>query len=113
MIDGSSASRPHSGIDAISAVTTDDGVKYYQLILDRTNHQVTRNGVVILKQSDLPKDANGNPVSDNELFLTAIARKPTAEEVEVAERIIKANRNQGAADILWALLDTPEFLLNY
>ena len=48
-----------------------------------------------------------------ELFLTAIARTPSKEEVEVAERILKANRTQGAADILWALLNTPEFLLNY
>jgi hypothetical protein len=48
-----------------------------------------------------------------ELFLTAIARTPTAEELEVAQRIMKTDRSQGAADILWALLNTPEFLLNY
>src|SRR5262249_12549568 len=59
-------------INPISAVTTDGGVEYYELILDRTNHQVTRNGIVILKQADLPKDANGNPISDDDLFLTAI-----------------------------------------
>src|SRR2546425_6228547 len=48
-----------------------------------------------------------------ELFLTAIARTPTKEEIEVAGRIMQANRSQGASDILWALLNTPEFLLNY
>ena len=48
-----------------------------------------------------------------ELFLTAIGRTPTQEEVDVAQRIMQANRNQGASDILWALLNTPEFLLNY
>ena len=61
----------------------------------------------------LLKSGKSDAEITEELFLTAIARKPTAEEVEVAERIIKANRNQGAADILWALLNTPEFLLNY
>jgi hypothetical protein len=48
-----------------------------------------------------------------ELFLAAIARTPTKDEIEVAGRIMQANRNQGASDILWALLNTPEFLLNY
>ena len=61
----------------------------------------------------LLKSGKSDAEITEELFLTAIARKPTPEEVEVAERIIKANRNQGAADILWALLNTPEFLLNY
>ena len=61
----------------------------------------------------LLKSGKSDAEVTEELFLTAIARKPTPEEVEVAERIIKANRNQGAADILWALLNTPEFLLNY
>ena len=48
-----------------------------------------------------------------ELFLTAIARTPTKDETEVAGRIMQANRSQGASDILWGLLNTPEFLLNY
>ena len=61
----------------------------------------------------LLKSGKSDAEITEELFLTAIARKPTGEEVEVADRIIKANRNQGAADILWALLNTPEFLLNY
>ena len=61
----------------------------------------------------LLKSGKSDAEITEELFLTAIARKPTGEEVAVADRIIKANRNQGAADILWALLNTPEFLLNY
>ena len=61
----------------------------------------------------LLKSGKSDAEVTEELFLTAISRTPTPEEVEVAQRIMKANRNQGAADILWALLNTPEFLLNY
>jgi len=61
----------------------------------------------------LLKSGKSDAEITEELFLTAIARTPTAEEVEVAQRIMKGNRNQGAADILWTLLNTPEFLLNY
>jgi hypothetical protein len=49
----------------------------------------------------------------DELFLTALSRTPTAQEVEVGRRIMQADRGQGAADVLWALLNTPEFLLNH
>jgi hypothetical protein len=61
----------------------------------------------------LLKSGKSDAQITEELFLTAISRTPSAEEVEVAGRILKSNRNQGAADILWALLNTPEFLLNY
>ena len=61
----------------------------------------------------LLKSGKSDAEITEELFLTAIARSPTAEEVEVAGRILKSNRSQGAADILWALLNTTEFLLNY
>ena len=61
----------------------------------------------------LLKSGKSDAQITEELFLTAVSRNPTTEEVEVAQRILKANRSQGAADILWALLNTPEFLLNY
>ena len=61
----------------------------------------------------LVKSEKSDAEITEELFMTAISRKPTTEEVEVGLRILKANRTQGTADILWALLNTPEFLLNY
>jgi hypothetical protein len=61
----------------------------------------------------LLKSGKSDAEITEELFLTAIGRTPTSEEVEVAQRIMKENRNQGASDIFWALLNTPEFLLNY
>jgi hypothetical protein len=61
----------------------------------------------------LVKSGKSDAEITEELFLTAISRRPTPEEIDVAQRILKANRSQGASDILWALLNTPEFLLNY
>jgi hypothetical protein len=61
----------------------------------------------------LMKSGKSDVEITEELFMTTISRKPTTEEVEVAMRILKANRTQGTVDILWALLNTPEFLLNY
>jgi hypothetical protein len=61
----------------------------------------------------LLKSGKSDAELTQELFLTALSRTPTSEEVEVAQRILKTNRSQGASDILWALLNTPEFLLNY
>jgi hypothetical protein len=61
----------------------------------------------------LLKSGKSDAEITQELFLTAISRAPAPEELEVAQRILGGNRSQGAADILWALLNTPEFLLNY
>src|SRR5262249_58154177 len=61
----------------------------------------------------LLKSGKSDKEITEELFLTALSRTPSQEEVDVAERILRTNRTQGASDILWALLNTPEFLLNY
>jgi hypothetical protein len=49
----------------------------------------------------------------DELYALVYARKPTAEEREVCARLFAdkgATRRQAAEDVLWALLNTPEFL---
>ena len=49
-----------------------------------------------------------------ELFLASLSRFPGAEEVTVAKRVISAKgRQQGIEEIQWALLNSPEFLLNH
>jgi hypothetical protein len=49
-----------------------------------------------------------------ELFLSGLSRYPGAEEVSVAKRIVTdRGRQQGFEDIQWALLNSPEFLLNH
>jgi hypothetical protein len=57
--------------------------------------------------------------SDSEIiehfYLAALSRPPTDEERRVAEEGIRrgANRRAGVEDVLWALLDSKEFLYNH
>jgi hypothetical protein len=49
------------------------------------------------------------------LYLTALSRRPTAEEVDRVRAHLAANRDnprQGYAGVLWALLNSSEFALN-
>jgi len=48
-----------------------------------------------------------------ELFLASLSRRPTSEEIEVARQILEQDRKAGLENIQWALLNTPEFLLNH
>jgi hypothetical protein len=54
------------------------------------------------------------------LYLAALSRKPQAKEVQRAVRFINANegrgtdaKNEALADVFWALLNSPEFLVNH
>src|SRR5262245_37480955 len=48
-----------------------------------------------------------------ELFLSSLSRRPTADEVEVAKRVIAKDKKVGLGDTQWALLNTTEFLVNH
>ena len=48
-----------------------------------------------------------------ELFLASLSRRPTADEVEVAKRVIAKDRKAGVENIQWALLNSTEFLVNH
>jgi hypothetical protein len=47
-----------------------------------------------------------------EVYLTAFGRFPDAGERRVAERVFeqRGHRRQAVEDLLWALLNTPEFV---
>ncbi|MCE9603271.1 MAG: DUF1549 domain-containing protein [Planctomycetia bacterium] len=47
-----------------------------------------------------------------ELFLTALARLPRAEELTASRSAFSGDRRRGAEDVLWALLNSKEFLYN-
>lgn len=49
----------------------------------------------------------------DEMFLTALARRPTPEEREVALQALEKDRKRGAENIQWALLNNMEFVLNH
>ena len=51
----------------------------------------------------------------DELFLATLTRLPDSDEKKAAlERVsAAANREAGLADVLWALINTREFILNH
>ena len=42
-----------------------------------------------------------------------IARQPSAAELALGLKAVGANRQTGAQNLQWALLNSPEFLFNY
>ena len=49
----------------------------------------------------------------NELYLSTLSRLPTADEIQLASDAFKENRQTGCEDVLWALLNSPEFVFNH
>jgi hypothetical protein len=41
-----------------------------------------------------------------------MARTPSAAESAIAHRTLAADRSRGSEDLLWALLNSPEFLVS-
>ena len=48
-----------------------------------------------------------------DLFLASLSRRPTADEIEVAKRVIAKDKKSGVENIQWALLNSTEFLVNH
>ncbi len=48
-----------------------------------------------------------------ELYLATLARWPSDGESEVALKAVSQDRAAGASNLQWALLNSPEFLLNH
>ena len=48
-----------------------------------------------------------------DLFLAALTRRPTADEMEVGKRVLAKDRKTGLENIQWALLNSTEFLVNH
>jgi len=48
----------------------------------------------------------------DELYLSAMARTPSPAERAVAHKTLAADRGRGTEDLLWALLNSPEFLVS-
>jgi len=71
--------------------------------------------IKIQKGSRLETLLNGK-FSDSEivreLFLATISRYPSAKEESVGLKLLKGNREQGAEDLLWALINRIDFIFN-
>ena len=64
-----------------------------------------------LAKSDLPPEKVAE-----ELYLSAFSRLPSEEELKIATAIFSqegASRQTAAEDLLWALLNSAEFVLNH
>lgn len=47
----------------------------------------------------------------DEIYLSTLARRPSGAEAQVALEAIRKNRAGGAENLLWALINSPEFLV--
>ena len=48
-----------------------------------------------------------------ELFLAALTRRPSDDEMEVGKRVLAKDRKAGLENIQWALLNSTEFMVNH
>jgi len=67
--------------------------------------------------SNLANDAELNSTEKiNHLFLAALSRKPSTNEIKVANQLLLARKGELVAalqDIWWAILNSNEFILNH
>ena len=63
--------------------------------------------------ANLLKSGKSDDEMIEELFLSTLSRWPTADEVEVAKRLLTPNRKTGFEDLQWALLNSVEFIVNH
>jgi len=49
----------------------------------------------------------------DELWLASLARRPTEGEANAAKHLVARDRKTGFEDVQWALLNSPEFLVNH
>ncbi len=79
---------------------------------DEVQNKLSRGGA---RADQLVQDKRPDADKITELFLWAFARKPTAEDMEVATaHLAKHEKNKKIAyeNILWALINTKEFVFN-
>lgn len=67
------------------------------------------------KLARLLKSGKKDPEIIEELYLTAFARRPDARELAAVQQALAQapNRDEGMQDVLWALLNSKEFMFNH
>ncbi|HET6880175.1 MAG TPA: DUF1549 and DUF1553 domain-containing protein [Pirellulales bacterium] len=104
------------GTDENDEATTFDGTITQTLVL--MNGELTRQATSgesgsFLSQVSLKSE---RAAALNELYLAALARRPSRQEVQVANNLLTAqagNVTTALEDIWWALLNSNEFILNH
>ncbi|MGD9720419.1 MAG: DUF1549 domain-containing protein [Pirellulales bacterium] len=106
------------GTDDNEETTTFDGTIPQTLMM--MNGDLMNKATSIDKGSFLHTLASDSKMSNaakiNRLYLAAVARRPTAREVTLANELLRARGGDAAAalqDIFWAVLNSNEFILNH
>jgi hypothetical protein len=107
------------GTDENDEATTFDGTIAQTLVM--MNGELTRkatSGETGSFLSQVSKDAQSNERAKalNELYLAALARRPSRNEVQVANNLLAVQSGNAATaleDIWWALLNSNEFILQH
>jgi hypothetical protein len=84
--------------------------------LAMTNLDLVNKRVLAEKGSrvqQLLETTKSDPEMIEEMFLSSLARLPTAEEREVMLQLLERDRKSGAENIQWVLLNSMEFVLNH
>jgi hypothetical protein len=104
------------GTDENDEATTFDGTITQTLVM--MNGELTRQATTgesgnFLSQVSMKSE---RAAALNELYLAALARRPSRQEVQVANNLLTAqsgNATTALEDIWWALLNSNEFILNH
>ncbi len=82
------------------------------------NSELVKEKIRMQEKGRLHDLLNAEPPKTNaeiveELFLAELSRFPSKEELEFGARLLAEHHAQGAEDLLWLLINRPEFILNY
>ncbi len=82
------------------------------------NSELIKEKLRVESKGRLSALLNAEPPKPNteiveELFLATLTRFPSKEEAAFGARLLAEHHAQGAEDLLWVLINKPEFLLNY
>jgi DNA-binding beta-propeller fold protein YncE len=88
---------------ALQAMVLMESKVVTERVLARNNSRVEQ----LLKASP-----DNNAVVD-QIYLATLSRRPSAEESRLALSAMAADRQRGAENLQWALINSPEFLFNY
>jgi len=81
-----------------------------RLVKDKLKSDIKGSRLDALLNAEPPKT---NKEIVEELFLATLARFPASGESEFGEKLLAEHHAKGAEDLLWALINKPEFILDY
>ena len=93
--------------ELIEGATTDGSVSQILTMFNGpVTHMMLERGSVIYDNVVSAKPADRVPI----IFYSVLNRKPTSSELTIAREEIRLNRNAGYGNVIWALVNTKEFL---